>query len=142
MIPTILFEDDVLRVINKPAGITVNRSDTTKDEMTVQDWIEREFEVQNRSWASLSTLSSRPKGQDDVILGRSQGDDSRIQEGNDFYNRSGIVHRLDKETSGILLATKTPESFVELQRQFKERIVKKTYLALAHGRIVPESGEI
>ena len=75
MIPTILFEDDVLRVINKPAGITVNRSDTTKDEMTVQDWIEREFEVQNRSWASLSTLSSRPKGQDDVILGRSQGDD-------------------------------------------------------------------
>ena len=65
-----------------------------------------------------------------------------MQEGNDFYNRSGIVHRLDKETSGILLATKTPESFVELQRQFKERIVKKTYLALAHGRIVPESGEI
>jgi len=57
-------------------------------------------------------------------------------------DRAGIVHRIDKETSGILLIAKTPEAFRELQRQFKEREVKKTYLALVHGKLVPEEGEI
>lgn len=47
--------------------------------------------------------------------------------------RDGIVHRLDKETSGILLVAKTESAFRELQRQFKERLVKKTYIALVHG---------
>ena len=54
--------------------------------------------------------------------------------------RNGIVHRLDKETSGILLIAKTKASFEELQRQFKERIVHKTYIALVHGRV--ERGEV
>lgn len=57
-------------------------------------------------------------------------------------NRAGIVHRIDKETSGILLIAKTPEVFAELQRQFKERSIKKTYLAIAHGKLVPDTGEI
>ncbi len=56
--------------------------------------------------------------------------------------RSGVVHRLDKETSGILLIAKTKQAFVELQRQFKERLVKKTYLALVHGEIKDKKGEI
>src|SRR3989344_4931033 len=56
--------------------------------------------------------------------------------------RAGIVHRLDKETSGILLVAKTPQAFENLQKQFKERIVKKTYIALAHGKIDEETGEI
>lgn len=56
--------------------------------------------------------------------------------------RNGIVHRIDKETSGILLVAKTELSFTELQRQFKERIVKKTYLALVHGKLRPTEGEI
>lgn len=60
----------------------------------------------------------------------------------DFYDRSGIVHRIDKETSGILLIAKTPRAFIELQRQFKERLVKKTYVALVHGKLVPPEGEI
>lgn len=60
----------------------------------------------------------------------------------DFCNRAGIVHRLDKETSGVLLIAKTPEAFANLQRQFKERGVKKTYLAIVHGRLVPDEGEI
>jgi 23S rRNA pseudouridine1911/1915/1917 synthase len=57
-------------------------------------------------------------------------------------NRAGIVHRIDKETSGILLIAKTPEAFAELQRQFKERLIHKTYLAIAHGKLVPDTGEI
>lgn len=56
--------------------------------------------------------------------------------------RSGIVHRLDKETSGILLVAKNKETFENLQKQFKERKIKKTYLALVHGKVVLDSGEI
>lgn len=55
--------------------------------------------------------------------------------------RSGIVHRLDKDTSGVLLVAKTEKSFYELQRQFKERLVEKTYVALVHGELV-EDGEV
>lgn len=56
--------------------------------------------------------------------------------------RSGIVHRLDKETSGILMVAKTKEAFENLQKQFKERKVEKTYTALVHGRVEPKTGEI
>ena len=56
--------------------------------------------------------------------------------------RGGIVHRLDKETSGVLVLAKTESAFVELQRQFKERKIKKTYLALVHGAVKSKEGEI
>ena len=57
-------------------------------------------------------------------------------------NRGGIVHRIDKETSGILLIAKTIPAFIELQRQFKVHIIQKTYVAIVHGKLVPETGEI
>ncbi len=47
--------------------------------------------------------------------------------------RPGIVHRLDKDTSGIMVVAKDEESYYELQRQFKERLVEKRYLALIYG---------
>lgn len=59
--------------------------------------------------------------------------------------RDGLVHRLDKETSGILLIAKTKESFEALQSQFKDRLVQKTYIALVHGQVdlsVGKTGEI
>jgi len=49
--------------------------------------------------------------------------------------RSGIVHRLDKETSGVLVIAKTKKVFDYLQELFKERKVKKVYVALVHGKI-------
>ncbi|MBI2330498.1 RluA family pseudouridine synthase [Candidatus Daviesbacteria bacterium] len=49
--------------------------------------------------------------------------------------RGGIVHRLDKDTSGIILVAKTQHVLENLQRQFKERQIKKEYLALVHGEI-------
>ncbi|HEB13879.1 MAG TPA: RluA family pseudouridine synthase, partial [candidate division WWE3 bacterium] len=55
--------------------------------------------------------------------------------------RAGIVHRLDKETSGIILVAKTQSAFEALQSQFKEREVRKEYLALVHGKS-PKSGSI
>jgi len=61
---------------------------------------------------------------------------------NNFQYRNGIVHRLDKETSGILLIAKTVESLEELQRQFKERLIEKTYIALVHGKVEQSEGVI
>ena len=55
--------------------------------------------------------------------------------------RPGLVHRLDKETSGVMVVARTPTAFYELQRQFKHRIVQKTYLGLARGRL-SEDGRI
>ncbi|HJX59510.1 MAG TPA: RluA family pseudouridine synthase [Patescibacteria group bacterium] len=56
--------------------------------------------------------------------------------------RNGIVHRLDKETSGILLVAKTQAAFANLQSQFKARQVAKAYLCLVHGRVAPNQGHI
>lgn len=63
-----------------------------------------------------------------------------LEEGNvsDFLKRSGIVHRLDKETSGAILIAFNEKSFSFLQNQFKERIVEKEYIALCHGKMVEE----
>ncbi len=55
-------------------------------------------------------------------------------------DRAGIVHRLDKDTSGLLLVAKDPEAHAALQRQFKRRQVRKTYLALVEGRVAPKEG--
>ena len=106
----ILFEDNDFLIIDKPSGITVNKSETTKGD-TLQDWLEQNSKIQ------------------------------KIGDGSDFDSRSGIVHRIDKETSGLLIVAKNKESFEELQKQFKERIVKKTYTALVHGKLQGE-GEI
>lgn len=56
--------------------------------------------------------------------------------------RSGIVHRLDKDTSGLLVVAKTKIAFEKLQKQFAEREVKKEYLALVHGRLKNEKEEV
>lgn len=56
--------------------------------------------------------------------------------------RSGIVHRLDKPTSGVILVAKTKEVFEALQKQFSDRQIKKTYVALVHGRLKEERGVI
>ncbi|MBI2613305.1 MAG: RluA family pseudouridine synthase [Candidatus Levybacteria bacterium] len=112
----VIFEDEDLLVLDKPSGMIVNKADTTKDHVTVQDWVEKRFKIEDL----------RIKNNDE----------------SDFYKRSGIVHRLDKETSGILLVAKTLEAFINLQAQFKERKVQKTYIALAHGEIEPAEGEI
>jgi 23S rRNA pseudouridine1911/1915/1917 synthase len=56
--------------------------------------------------------------------------------------RDGIVHRLDKETSGLILVAKTSEAFEKLQSEFKNREVTKTYIALLHGKVEPTEGKI
>lgn len=65
-----------------------------------------------------------------------------FDEEEEFIDRSGIVHRLDKETSGCIIIAKNSKAFRALQAQFKERRVEKEYVALSHGEIKPEAGEI
>lgn len=102
---------------------------------------DNDFLVLNKPSGMIVNKADTTKGEE-TLQDWLEGKFSREDDGSDFYSRAGIVHRLDKETSGIMLVAKTPQSFVELQRQFKERIVKKTYLALVHGSVKPEEGII
>ncbi len=56
--------------------------------------------------------------------------------------RPGIVHRLDKGTSGLLVVAKTPEGFVSLSRQLSERVMERTYVGLAQGLVSEERGVV
>lgn len=59
-----------------------------------------------------------------------------------FHRRSGIAHRLDKETSGCLIIAKTPEFLEKILSQFQNREVTKEYLAVVHGRLEPREGRV
>ncbi|MDB5177458.1 MAG: ribosomal large subunit pseudouridine synthase, RluD subfamily protein nonfunctional, partial [Candidatus Saccharibacteria bacterium] len=56
--------------------------------------------------------------------------------------RAGIVHRLDRATSGVMICAKTPEAHAWLQKQFSQRRVKKTYAAVINGTLDPEEAVI
>ena len=57
-------------------------------------------------------------------------------------DRAGITHRLDRETSGLLVIAKTNAAFDFLQNEFSNRMVKKVYFALVHGLVRADSGEV
>ncbi|PYJ53616.1 MAG: RluA family pseudouridine synthase [Verrucomicrobia bacterium] len=102
----ILFEDDDLIVINKPAGLTVHPGAG-----------QREHTLVNALLSHCTTLSG--------IGGK---------------ERPGIVHRLDKETSGCLVVAKNDLAHRELSRQFADRTVEKIYLALVAGKLRKPAG--
>lgn len=115
--PEILYEDKDILAINKPAGIAVH-ADGKSDDKTIADLLVSEFpklkKVGEPLVLSLGTEVMRP----------------------------GIVHRLDKETSGVLLVAKTQAGYEHLKSQFKSREIKKTYLAFIYGRPKDERGVI
>jgi len=108
---TVIYEDEVLVAIAKPANVVVNRAESVK-EKTIQDWMETRY----------------------------GGFGGEKNKGGAFAKRLGMVHRLDKETSGVLVWAKTEEVMEEIMRQFKAREVKKTYVALVHGVVSPRQG--
>lgn len=116
LIIKVIYEDNDILVIDKPTDIVVNRAESVKNK-TIQDWVE----IKISRYQDTKEIREREK---------------------DFNKRAGIVHRLDRETSGLLIIAKNEESFLELQRQFKDREIEKKYLALAHGKIEPEEGKI
>ncbi|MBI2024894.1 MAG: RluA family pseudouridine synthase [Candidatus Harrisonbacteria bacterium] len=62
--------------------------------------------------------------------------------GDDPENRPGIVHRLDKATSGVMVIPRTQKAFEFIKNQFQKRTVKKTYIALVWGKVAQTSGLI
>src|SRR5881394_1377567 len=104
----ILFEDDDLLVINKPAGLVVHPGAG-----------HRQHTLVNALLAHCKNLSG--------IGGK---------------ERPGIVHRLDKETSGCLVVAKNDETHRDLSKQFAERVVEKIYLALVAGKLRKTIGVI
>jgi 23S rRNA pseudouridine1911/1915/1917 synthase len=130
---SILFEDEHLAVINKPAGVVVNQAETVATE-TIQNWWRERIEADPKRSAGRAWADSWK----DIIP-----NDFDFQYGSPldiFEERAGIVHRLDKDTSGVLVLAKNPGVLVALLRQFKERQTEKKYLALVHGKFqVPEA---
>lgn len=113
----VLQQDENLLMVNKPAGLIVHSDGRTKEE-TLVDWVLEKYpEIKGvgEPWQS-------PEGE--TIL------------------RSGIVHRLDRETSGVMVIAKNQNAFEFLKGQFKERGVEKTYHAFVYGEIKEERGEI
>jgi len=114
----IIFEDSEIVVIDKPSGLVCNRAETVEGE-TLQDWWDGRYKISNLKFSN-----------------------SQIEDEKYFVERSGLVHRLDRETSGVMIMAKTVGAFVSLLHQFKERGVQKTYLALTHGYWQAREGQI
>lgn len=118
MEPVILLETDDYLFINKPAGLVVHGAIATdKDEKTLVDWI----------------LKERP-GMSGV------GEPLNIEGA--IIDRPGIVHRLDRETSGVMVLAKNQNSFDFLKEQFKARTTEKEYHAFVWGHFKEGSGII
>ena len=105
----ILYEDDHLLVINKPAGMVVHPAPGR---------VHRTGTLVNAVLAHVPNLA----------VGGEQ--------------RPGIVHRLDKDTSGVILVAKNDAALRDLQAQFKARTVEKVYLALVEGELPTAHGRI
>jgi len=115
--PTILYEDQHLLVVNKPAGLVVHSDGRTK-EATLDNWVQEKY-PELKDVGGLHTLDS----------GR-------------YVARWGIVHRLDRETSGVILIAKDDDTFYFLQHQFLNHTIVKTYNAFMLGTPVSDKGVV
>lgn len=111
-----LFEDENILALNKPAGLMVH-SGGRSSEATLSDFI----------------LQNYPE-----IKG--VGEPFKIEEKE--IDRPGIVHRLDKDTSGVILIAKNQTAFEHLKNQFKNKEIQKIYHAFVYGNIKDDSGII
>lgn len=119
----IVYEDEFLAVINKPAGMVVHPGAGVPNG-TLANAIAYHFKFQ-------------------IPNSKSEADKSEIWNlKSAINNRIGIVHRLDKDTSGLIVVAKSDEIHEKLSEQFRERQVYKSYVALVHGEIEMENGTI
>jgi len=126
----IIHENEHLLVIDKASGVVVNRSSTSK-EGTIQDLVDAHYSLEK-----LEDL--RATLNDDIV----KNDPDCELEMEEFTSRSGILHRLDKDTSGVLIIAKTFESFRKYKSLFKNREIKKEYIAIVMGEIKDAKLEI
>jgi 23S rRNA pseudouridine1911/1915/1917 synthase len=115
--PGVVYEDDTVIVIDKPAGLMVHE-DGHRSEPTVVDWL----------------LARVPEA-------RGVGEPGYAPEGTRL-ERSGVVHRLDRATSGVMVLAKTATAHRFLKQQFHDRLVRKEYRAFVYGRLNDRWGTI
>lgn len=116
IIMNIIYENKDVLVVNKPAGILVHPTENSK-EKTAVDWLLKHYpEIRNVGDPAVGGASNQM--------------------------RPGIVHRLDKDTSGVMIIAKNQPAFEFLKKQFQERKVKKTYIALVVGELKTKEGTI
>lgn len=113
----IIYEDGDVIVANKPSGLVVH-SDGKTEEETLSDWAVSHY-PQMKGVGEPLTLS-----------------DGTVVE------RNGIVHRLDRETSGVIMLAKNQKAFLFLKNQFEKREVEKTYNAFIYGKLKEKEGVI
>lgn len=120
MEPNLIFENEDVVVIEKPAGMVANDAESVRGE-TVQQWFGGKYKI------------GLPDGKttEDNSWGTSE-----------FLEKGGIVHRLDKDTSGVMILAKNESAYTFLKKQFLERKTEKKYMALVHGGFRDESGEV
>ncbi len=106
----IIYEDKNVLVINKPAGLAVH-GDSFNTEKTLVDWLLKKYP----DIADVGEPMLGPKGE-------------KIE-------KPGIVHRLDKDTSGVMIVAKNQPTFLFLKDQFQNHTVRKTYRTILAGRI-------
>ncbi len=112
----ILFENEDFVVINKPAGVSVH-GDGRNTEKTISDFFVEQYNEAKDVGESIFS------------------NDVEIKKG-------GIVHRLDKDTSGALVLVKNQDAYEFLKKQFQDRKVKKIYLAIVSGFFKNETGTV
>lgn len=115
---SILYEDEDVVVLDKPVDIAVH-GDGKREEYTVADWL----------------VSYVPSAQG---VGESQFVPNTTVE----IQRSGVVHRLDRATTGVLLLVKNQLAYEHCKKQFHDRLVRKTYRAFVYGRLHERYGTI
>jgi 23S rRNA pseudouridine1911/1915/1917 synthase len=113
----ILYEDADCLVINKPAGLIVH-SDGRTIEPSVTEWFAQNYPDSKEVGESIEKTSG------------------------EVIERAGVVHRLDRETSGILLLAKTQAGHAHLKEQFQKREVEKTYHVFVYGLMKDDKGII
>jgi 23S rRNA pseudouridine1911/1915/1917 synthase len=109
----ILYEDENLLVINKPAGIATHPDSHTKDG-TVSDWFEKVYPL------------SKDVGEPLTLPG------------GEVVKKPGIVHRLDRDTSGVMMLVKTQEAHAYIKEALQEHEVRKKYIAFVYGTFKEE----
>lgn len=134
--PEIIFEDSEIIVFNKPSGMVVNKSDTFSG-ITLQDIVQERLHITNNTQESAGESDNEADIESDV----SDNDEATPYE-SEFESRSGIVHRIDKDTSGVIIVAKNKNAFTNLQKQFKTRVVEKEYRAISIGKALDMKMEI
>jgi len=131
----VLYEDSNVLAIDKPSGISVHGDGRSK-EKTIADWVLKNYpkmkNVGEPMRAEVSAKFLSPK----VQLANAGG---KILQ---TLPRPGIVHRLDRETSGVMLLAKNQKAFLFLKSQFQNREIKKTYYAIVSGSVKNDRGII